>query len=269
MHIHETKVFTHEKETSIEKALNILMAFIPENHEVRTIEMSRELGLNKATTSRILLTLTRKRFLHQDPNTKTFKLGQSALLLGRAVIDSLNSRFIQIAKKHMDSLRSTINTTVTMEQMINDRSIIIAVSEGQQRIRLARNIGESLPIHTGAGAKAYFAFTNPEIIGEIVNRIETFEKYTPNTITSKDELIKNLKEAKRNGYSLDDEESDIGVKAIGMPIFDYRNVVIACLGVVFPAHKIGKNIDPDLLSKIKHTVECISDELTQSNQNGS
>jgi DNA-binding IclR family transcriptional regulator len=256
------QVLMSEKDTAIEKALNILMAFVPENQEMGTVEISRMLGLNKATASRILLTLAKKRFLQQDSKTKTFKLGQSALLLGRTVIDSLNSRFVQIVKPHMDQLRSTINTSILLEQMINDKSIVMAVSEGQQRIRLAGNVGESVPVHAAVGAKAILAFSDPGTAEKIIGQNEVFERFTPKTITSKDELMKNLKEAKRNGYSLDDEETDMGIKAIGMPIFDYRNIAVAGLAVVFPAHRIGKKIDPELLSEIKNTVDGISAELS-------
>jgi IclR family acetate operon transcriptional repressor len=269
MDILNKQVLMSEKDTAIEKALNILMAFVPENQELGTLEISKMLELNKATASRILLTLAKKRFLQQDPKTRTFKLGQSALLLGRAVIDSLNSRFVQIVKPHMDRLSSTINTSILLEQMINDRSIVMAVSYGQQRIRLAGNVGESVPIHAAVGAKAILAFSEPEAAEKIISRTEVFERFTPNTIISKEEFIKNLKEAKRNGYSLDDEETDIGVKAIGMPIFDYRNVVVAGLAVVFPAHRIGKKIDPEILSEIKSTVERISAELSLNSQDES
>jgi IclR family transcriptional regulator, KDG regulon repressor len=255
-----------EKDTAIEKALNILMAFVPENQEMGTVEISKMLGLNKATASRILLTLAKKRFLQQDPKTRTFKLGQSALLLGRTVIDSLNNQFVQIVKPHMDRLRSAVNSSILLEQMINDKSIVMAVSEGQQRIRLVGNVGESVPIYAAVGAKAILAFSDPETAEKIISRIEVFERFTPHTITSKDELIKNLKDAKRNGYSLDDEETDMGIKAIGMPIFDYRNIPFAGLAVVFPAHKIGKKIDPDLLLEIKNAVDNISAELSLNSQ---
>ena len=242
------------------------MAFIPENQEMGTLEISKRLGLNKATASRILLTLAKKRFLQQDTKTKTFKLGQSALLIGRTVIDSLNSQFVQIVKPHMDRLRSSVNTSIVLEQMVKDKSIVMSVSEGQQRIRLAGNVGESIPIHAAAGAKAVLAFSDPEITEKIISRIDVFDRFTPNTITSKDKLIQNLRKAKRNGYSLDNEETDIGIKAIGVPIFDYRHVPVAGLAVVFPTHRIGKKIDPRLLSEIINTADRISAELSMNSQ---
>ncbi len=250
-----------EKNTAIDKALNILMAFIPDNREMATLEISKQLGLNNATASRILLTLAKRRFLQQDPKTKTFKLGQAALLLGRTVIDSLNSQFVQIAKPHMDRLRSTVNTSIVLEQMIKDKSVVMAVSEGQQRIRLAGNVGENIPINAAVGAKAVLAFSDPEIAEEIISHIDAFERFTPNTITSKEKLLQNLSKARRNGYSLDEEETDIG-------IFDHRNIAIAGLAVVFPAHRIGEIIDPGLLSEIKNTADRISAELSMSGQEG-
>jgi DNA-binding IclR family transcriptional regulator len=255
-----------EKNTAIDKALNILLAFVPDNLDTGTLEISKRLGLNKATASRILLTLAKKGFLKQDPKTKTFKLGQSSLLIGRAIIDSLNSRFVQIAKLHMDRLRSSVNTSIVLEQLIDDKSIVMAVSEGQQRIRLAGNVGENIPVHAAAGAKAMLAFSKPEVAERIISRYYVFDRFTRKTITSKDKLMQNLREAKRNGYSLDDEETDIGIKAIGVPIFDHRNYAVAGLAVVFPSHRIDKKIDPDLLSEIKNTAKRISAELSMNSQ---
>jgi IclR family transcriptional regulator, KDG regulon repressor len=150
--------------------------------------------------------------------------------------------------------------------MINDKSIVMAVSEGKQRIRLAGNVGENIPVYAAAGAKTVLAFSDAETTEKIISHIDSFDRYTPNTITTKEKLLQNLSEVRRNGFSLDNEETDLGIKAIGMPIFDHRKIPVAGLAVVFPVHRVGKRIDPELLSEIKKAADSISAELSMNCQ---
>ena len=75
----------HEKATAIEKALELLLTFAPQNAELGTTELSEKLGYHKATTSRILLTLTDHGFLRQNSATKKFSLGPSIQRLSSAL----------------------------------------------------------------------------------------------------------------------------------------------------------------------------------------
>jgi IclR family transcriptional regulator, KDG regulon repressor len=246
------------KNGAIDKALTILTLFIPENLEMGTREISEKLGFHKATTSRILLTLTRRGFLQQDATTKMFKLGRSSLNLGQAVIEALRTGLVQLAKPYMDGLAADVQSSVVLEQLVNDKAIISDVAKGPRRIRVAGDVGDSVAINAAAGAKAMLAFSSPAVVERVIRRNSEFQSLTPNTITRPDLFRRNLQDVRRNGYSLDNEEIDIGIKAIGVPIFDFRNTPVAALAVVFPAHRLGATIDPEILTKIKKTAEAIS-----------
>jgi IclR family KDG regulon transcriptional repressor len=254
-----------EKDSAIDKALDILITFIPHNAEKGTLEISDKLGFHKATASRILLTLARRGFLQQDGETKKFRLGRASLDLGRAVIDSLMTNLVQLAKPHIDRLRTEIQATVVFEQMVNDRAVISYVSQGPQRVRVAGEVGDYVCIYAAAGAKAMLAFSEPAAVERVIQRAPDFHALTPNTIANPDHFMQHLREIRRSGYSLDNEEIDIGVKAIGMPVFDFRNIPIAALAVVFPSHRLGDPIDPAVLAAIKKAAETISAVLLMVN----
>lgn len=247
------------KNSAIEKALDILSAFIPDNQEMGTMELSEMLGFHKATASRILLTLTRRDFLQQDPDTKKFKLGKNSLKLGRAVINALRTDLVFLAKPFVDRLKTELETSVVLERMVNNKGLIFYVSEGpHSRVKLAGNVGDYIMIHAAAGAKAMLAFSDPAIVDQVIAHNPEFRVLTPNTITCPERFKAHLRDIRRDGYSLDNEEIDIGVKAIGVPVFNDQRKPIAALTVIFPAHRLGGGIDPDLIARIRTTAGEIS-----------
>lgn len=251
----------NHRPNAIEKALDILAAFTPHNSEMGTLEISRKLGLHKATASRILLILTRKGFLSQDPETKKFRLGRVSLDLGRAVMNSLESDLVQIAKPYLDKLREQLDETVTLEYLIGESTIMLYVAEGQQRHRMAGNIGDRLPVNATAGAKAILAFSEPEIIDKLLTNGIKFPQITPNTITDPVKLRRQLQEIRHSGYSFDNEEADIGINGIGFPIFDHDNAPVAAFSIVGPAHRINLSSGKELIALGKQTAQAISSLL--------
>jgi len=152
----------NQKFNSIEKALTILSSFSPYNQEMGTMEISQKLGFHKATVSRILLNLARHGFLQQNPRTKKFMLGPSIFQLARAINQSLHNNLVHMAKPYVDDLRDKLKETVVLEVLSGKNTIIVYLAEGPQLVRLAGTVGDILPLHVAAGAKAILAFLSEE-----------------------------------------------------------------------------------------------------------
>lgn len=247
------------KLNSIEKALEVLLAFIPYNRELGTGEISQKLGLHKATASRILRTLASKGFLQQDPATKKFTLGPSASDIGRAYNNALSSNLVQLARPYIDDLRSTLEETVVLEVLSGTSTVMTYVAEGPQRVRLAGTVGDRLPAHAAAGAKAILAFSPPEMVERFTG--DELPELTPNTITDLDAYRRELEAISRRGYSLDREEIDIGINAVGVPIFSHENIPIAAVVVAGPSQRITGKKDSKVVSWTKATAVGISERL--------
>ena len=80
------------KPTAIEKALDILLAFTPNNPDMGTVELSQKTGFHTATVNRTLKALTGKKFLYKNPITRKFSLGPAIFALGEAVLESVSQK---------------------------------------------------------------------------------------------------------------------------------------------------------------------------------
>ena len=247
------------KINAIEKALAILASFAPYNQEMGTVEISQKLGFHKATVSRILLTLTKCAFLEQDPQTKKFKLGASVMTLGLAINHSLKTNLVQMARPYIDELRHTLKETIVLEVLSGKSTFIAYVAEGPQQVRIAGTVGDRLPIHCAAGAKAILAFSAREVRDDLIN--QAMPRLTPNTITHPKELRRQLELFRNQGFSFENEEIDIGMSAVGAPVFDHEKRAVAAVVVAGPSQRITLDIDPPMAIRLKETALEISKQL--------
>ncbi len=254
-----------KKNNSIDKALTILSAFAPYNNEMGTIEISRKLGFHKATVSRILLNLTRHGFLHQNPKTKKFILGPTILTLAGTVRQSLNNNMLHIAKPFVDDLRDRIKETVILEVISGENTIIVYIAEGPRPIRIAGTVGDILPAHVAAGAKAILAFSSPSVWKRFFNA--KLPSFTENTITDPKVLHERFEDIRREGFAFDKEEHDIGINAIGAPIFNNEDKPVASIVVAGPSQRITWDNDSSYVPKVKETAAKISAQLYYTNGN--
>ena len=251
-----------KKNNSIDKALTILSAFAPYNKEMGTIEISQKLGFHKATVSRILLNLTKHGFLHQNSKTKKFILGPTILTLAGAVRQSLNNNILHIAKPFIDDLRDRIKETVVLEMLSGENTIIVYIAEGPRPVRIAGAVGDILPGHVAAGAKAILAYSSS-------NAWRRFSKtkmpsFTKNTITDPKVLHARFEEIRQQGFAYDNEEHDIGINAIGVPVFNNEDKPVASIVVAGPSQRITWDSDSSYVPKVKETAAKISGQLYHS-----
>ena len=244
---------------AVEKALDILTEFIPHNREIGTTELAGKMGLHKSTANRLLHTLGKKGFLSQNKASKKFRLGPTILTLGVALKKSLSANLVSIAKPHMDALRDRLKETISLEIFSGSNTILAHLSEGPARVSVAGNIGDILSVNAAAGAKAILSFSPESVRKEILQ--QTFPKLTPNTITEPDKIRQDWKDIAARGFSLDREEHDIGITAIGVPIFDSSGKPAAALSVAGATGKI--KIDPgnETIQALRETASVVSNEL--------
>lgn len=224
-----------------------------------TVEISKKLGFHKATVSRILLVLIRYGFLHQNPRTKKFMLGPAITSLGWAVNHFLNTNLVHIAKPYIDELRNTLTETIVLEVLAGKGTVMAYIAEGPQRVRIAGSIGDRIPIHAAAGAKAILAFSPSEVTDSLLNG--TMPRYTPNTITDPEMFQRQLQVIRQQGFAFDNEEIDIGINAVGAPIFNYEEKPVAAVVVAGPSPRVTWDSDSPIVARLKDTVAQISAQL--------
>ncbi|MBW2028725.1 MAG: IclR family transcriptional regulator [Deltaproteobacteria bacterium] len=248
-----------DKTNSIEKALRVLSCFVPYNEELGTVEIAKRLGFHKATVSRILLILAAQGYLRQDPETRKFSLGPAVIELGTAIHRSLSNNLTNIAKPHVDKLRNSLRETIVLEVVRGKNAIIAYVAEGPGPIRIKGTIGDMRPAHAAAGAKAILAFSPPDMKARLLST--HLEPLTPNTITEPEILHRQLEEIRKQGFAIDREEVNVGINAVGVPVFDYQGKPVAGVVAAGLSQAINWGDESPLVSMLKDSASRISKEL--------
>jgi DNA-binding IclR family transcriptional regulator len=140
--------------------------------------------------------------------------------------------------------------------------VFINILEGPHRVKLAAAIGQRLPAYATASGKAILGFLPEKSIRSIIE-LGT-PQLTPRTLSTKEQLLANLKSVRELGFSISEQELEEQVNAVAAPILDQHNQPIASIAIAGPAYRLTPKrmleIGPDLVA----TTRRISQEITMS-----
>jgi len=245
--------------TSAEKALNILLAFTPFNTEMGTTELSLKLGMHKSTTSRLIKLLVATHFLQQNPQTKKYMLGSSAMKIGSATTRSLDSKLLAVAQPCLTELSRQLGESVALEMLSGTKVVLALHVEGPSHIRFNFQQGEQVPINVAAGAKVILSHSDPAFLELCLE--QEFERFNENTIVSKDEYRKLLQEIKKSGVAYDRGERYLDAHAMATPVMNPSGAPKAAVVVAGPAFRLTEQFLQSALQPLRATAEKIAKQL--------
>ena len=244
---------------SVQKALEILLAFTPHNREMGTMELSNKLGFHKSTVSRLFRVLTFYGFLQQDSKTKKYMLGKAAADIGSAIRQSLSEHLIQIAQPYIDDLRNSLGTTTGLEVWMGKNTILGYRARNPHHIHAAPRPGMDIPVNISAGARAILAFSQPELVDTVLQG--KFKRFTPNTITDPDMFKKKLSEVRKEGVAFTHGERHIDVDVIAAPVFNHEKRPVAAAIISTPTNEVETLTKSNAIALLKETAAKISARL--------
>lgn len=248
---------TKQRLSSVANSLRLLKSFSGGQNELGITTLAGRLGLAKSTVHRLAATLTGAGFLEQNADTGKYRLGLALFELGALV-----RRRMDVANEARPQLRELLEKTgETVQLGIIDQSSVLYVFEMESRraIRMAAAVGARAPLHGTAVGKVLLAFQSPEYVKELVDRGLT--QLTDNTITKRDAFLAALKEVRARDCAIDDEESEIGVRAIAAPVRNQRGAVIAALGVAAPVQRMTKKVMQNWMPTVVAAASAVSQRL--------
>lgn len=250
---------------SVQKALQILLVFVPRNNGMGTSEISVRLGLHKSTVSRLLNVLTSYGFLQHDEKTRKFRLGISAAKISTAIKQSLGEQLIGIAQPHLDDLRNEIRETVALEVWVGD-STIMAYRAEVLRLRRAYLLrpGDRVDVHVSAGARVILAYSAPHVVDRVLQG--PFERYTEKTIVDPNILEGHIRKARDEGFAISKGERHRDSNIIAVPIFDYDKRPVAAISLFTTTEGLPKLLEAGIVSTLNKTAALISAKLLYSEE---
>ena len=241
---------------SVERAADVLELFLTSTAELSVKEISQELALSKSTVHGIIKTLEHRGYLEQNPNDLRYRLGMKLFELGIAVENQLDVG--KIARPIIESLVAELKETVHLVVLQRDEVIYIEKVEGPQTLSISSQVGKRAPIHCTGVGKAILAFQGNTEIDRILSN-SPLEPYTEYTLTDKEEIKKQLKTIYQQGFSVDDEEIELGLRCVAAPIFNHQGKAIASVSCAAPTMRL----ENEQLSKVIQGIKQASSEISK------
>jgi len=251
----EKRVDKSERIKSIDKALGLLEFLSVNEQETSITKISKELHMGLSTVHRILTTLKSRGYVIQNQQTAKYRLGIKLFELGCAVQST--KRLVEITKPHLKQLSQSTNETANLAILEGKEVIYLDTIESPEMLRTEIMAGTRTPAHCTALGKVLLASISDGEFESLYKRDEPLSSLTSKSISSLEELKKNLKKVKKQGYAVDREEYKIGINCIGVPIFGI-NGAIAAISITGPASRFTI----DEMEKVKGKLMTISKEIS-------
>lgn len=208
---------------SFSKGLKVLKTIIAYNKPITANELCNKLIIDKSTMSRLIVTLINEGIIQYLPQSKDIVLTD---ILNNDSIAIQRESLIKKTKALLEEIFLHTHECSYIGVFDNYSVLYLNQTDNSNRILKTRNsIGLHAPLHTNALGKTLLAFGHYD-----VSKIE-FKKYTQNTITNLKEFKKHLTSIKNRGFSTDDEEYELGLRCIAVPLFDNENKLVASVGI--------------------------------------
>jgi DNA-binding IclR family transcriptional regulator len=234
---------------TVDRALSILKAFIANESEgeFSLTEISRTVSLDQSTTYRLLVTLEASGFIEQSDKNGRYRLGVASLALSEAFLRQ--NDLCQRANPSLVALRDKCGETVHLAIMEGIEVVYLDKLAGLHPIGLmSSRVGGRSPAHCTGLGKSLLAYYPDSMIRSAYQNL-VLNKYTTNTITDLDSLMKELVKIREKGYAVDVEEHEQGVACIASPVFDHRGIA-AAISVSGPSDRVIQQISKSNLPQM-------------------
>ncbi|MFZ7102390.1 MAG: IclR family transcriptional regulator [Peptococcaceae bacterium] len=240
---------------SVDRALSILHTFRVQD-ELGVTEISKLIGLNKSTTYGLLSTLYENGYVDKRTNGK-YCLGLKLLEMGQYVQNRLDVR--QIARPLLEELCEKYDETIHLVIFNRGDAYYVDKVESVRSIVNITQVGKKVAFHASSVGKALLAYMTQE--QQEAELALPLKRYTPYTITDPDKLREHIKRVKEDGYALDLEEIELGVRCIGAPIRNYTGEVIGAFSCSAPSTRVSQEKLSEIIEAVKETALQISRNL--------
>jgi len=243
----------HAKIQVIDRAVSILEAMARYPRAVKLKIICAETGLHPSTVHRILHSLIDNGLVDRNPEGE-YRLGQKFSQLSLGMHSEIDLR--AVARPHMEALRDKVDETINLTIREGDVLVYFEKATPNRMMHVNQLIGSRAPLHVTAVGKLMLGLGGEAAIAGYAKRTN-LPAYTRNTLSSMEKLKPVCLEAVERGYSFDDEEAEIGVGCIGVPIYDQSGHVCAGLSISAPIERRRE----EWISTLQQTGQAISSQL--------
>jgi IclR family pca regulon transcriptional regulator len=221
--------------TSLARGLAVIQAFSQRRHHLTISQVSTTTGLSRAAVRRCLYTLSKLGFAGSDDN-RHFFLRPRILALGHSYISSMP--LATAAQPVLEHISHLLHESCSIATLDGIDIVYIARANVTRIMSIDLGVGSRLPAFCTSMGRAILANLPPEELESVLARVE-FKRYTERTITNPAKLTQALRQIRRDGYSIIDQELEHGLRSMAVPIQNPNGKVVAALNIGAHAQRVS------------------------------
>ncbi|MEO5319715.1 IclR family transcriptional regulator [Arthrobacter sp. CC3] len=235
------------------KALGLLVLLGDEPRGASAAELSRRAELPFSTTYRLLGSLTRDGFVDYEPDGRRYHLGLRVFQLGQRV--SNHHGFAGTALPILRRVTEKTGEATILSVRDGNHHLTVNKVDGPQTFRVTSDPGHLGALHTTSVGKALVAFAEDSERKRLVEELP-LDPLTEFSITDRDAFRAEIDQVRRRGYAVMDEENELGMRAVAVPVFNAQGYAFASLAAAVPVFRLSLE---DLVALVPALQEAASE----------
>lgn len=220
--------------TAFARGLEVIRAFGTEGAPTTLAEIARRVALPRATVRRALITLVTLGYVKTDG--KIFTLTPHVLSLGYSYL--VSSPLGRASQPYLEKLSNALHEPAATAILSGDEVVLLVRIPVERMISPGIPFGSCLPAYCTATGRVLLGSQSDAMIDDYLKRLKP-KAYTPQTITDRDEIRTAILLARTQGYSINEQEAEIGVHAISVPIRNSSLGVVGAINVTAPIDRVS------------------------------
>lgn len=221
-----------EEVKSVAKVLDILDHLGAARGPVSVSDVARATGLNVSTAFRQLQTLVSRGFVEQDASHRGYVMGPRLYQLASAYLKG--NDLAALARPHLEALRDAVGETAYLVILRQHEIVQLGKADGQHVVSASIRTAQREPAYCTATGKVLLSGLAPEALAHYLDTVET-TAYTPNTITGRVALEREIAAVRKQGYGLDVEEYAENLCCISVPVREPgEGAIVAAMSIAMP-----------------------------------
>lgn len=221
--------------TSLARGLTVIRAFTGANPQLTIAEVAKISGLPRAAARRCLHTLERLGYVGSDG--RRFSLRPRILALGYAFLSS--APLSETLQPVLERVSERVHESCSAAALDDDEIVYIARAATHRIMSVTLNVGSRLPAYCTSMGRVLLSQLPRAELDDFLGRVR-LKPYTEKTVTSRDALRRVLEQVRERGYALVDQELELGLRSIAVPVRGASGAVVAAMNVSTQAARVGR-----------------------------
>jgi IclR family transcriptional regulator, pca regulon regulatory protein len=242
---------------SLARGLAVIEAFEGSTGGVSPSEIARHTGFSRAAVRRLLVTL--ESLGYAETGGRVYNLKTSVLKLGFSYLSSAS--LPGMAQPLAERLSEAVHESSSVSVLDADEIVYLARASAKRVMSIGLSIGSRLPAYCTSMGRVLLAALPETVFYSYLDHVE-LKRMTPRTVTDKSRFADIISEVRSNGFALADQELELGLRSVAVPIRSRQGRIVAALNIGVQAQRISSSeLLENFLPTLRENAKMFGDVL--------